>query len=159
MLGHLIPEGGGDPIPLLKESLIIGRAESSDIVLRFPNVSARHCLLACTGGYWYVTDLDSSNGTKVNGSRVLRKRINPGDKISVAKHCYEMQYSPTDNGAIGPPPPEEDEISQIMTASLLQRAGLQRQRPDGKPQSMGPTRVNLNDNRPGQLKRPKFQDD
>ena len=34
MLGQLIPEGGGDPIPLLKENLIIGRAESSDIVLR-----------------------------------------------------------------------------------------------------------------------------
>ncbi len=130
MFGHLIPHGGGDPIPLLKTSLTIGRAESCDVVLRFPNVSSRHCLLSCNGGYWFITDLDSSNGTKVNGNRILRKRVDPGDMISVAKHIYEMKYSPVDIGAVGPPPPDEDEVSQILNASLLQRAGLQRQRPD-----------------------------
>lgn len=130
MFGHLVPHGGGDPIPLLNKSLVVGRAESCDVVLRFPNVSSRHCMLTCNQGYWFVTDLDSSNGTKVNGSRVLRKRLDPGDKLSVAKHVYDVRYSPVEIGAVGPPPADEDEVSQIMNASLLQRAGLQRQRPD-----------------------------
>ena len=126
MFGQLIPLGGGDPIPLLKNTLLIGRVESCDIVLRFPNVSSRHCNLALDGGYWFVTDLDSSNGTKVNGNRILRKRLDPGDELSVAKHKYKIDYAPSDCGAMGPPPPDEDEIAQIMSASLLQRAGLNR---------------------------------
>ena len=51
-LGELLPVGGGDPIPLLKKSLLVGRRESCDIVLRFSNVSAHHCQLTLTGGYW-----------------------------------------------------------------------------------------------------------
>ena len=70
MYGELIPVGGGDTIPLLKKSLLVGRRESCDIVLRFPNVSAHHCQLTLMGGYWYVRDLQSRNGVKVNNNRV-----------------------------------------------------------------------------------------
>ena len=69
MYGELLPVGGGDPIPLLKKSLLVGRRESCDIVLRFSNVSAHHCQLTVTGGYWHVRDLNSRNGVKVNGCR------------------------------------------------------------------------------------------
>ncbi len=51
MYGELMPLGGGDPIPLLKRSLMIGRRESCDIVLRFSNVSAHHRQLTDNGGY------------------------------------------------------------------------------------------------------------
>lgn len=88
MFGELIPQGGGDPIPLLKQNLLIGRRESCDIVLRFANVSAHHCQLALVGGYWYVKDLKSRNGVKVNGLRVTERRIDPGDTLSVGKHTY-----------------------------------------------------------------------
>ena len=47
MYGQLLPLGGGDPIPLLKTELLVGRRESCDIVLRFANVSAHHCQLDC----------------------------------------------------------------------------------------------------------------
>ncbi len=73
MYGELVPVGGGDPIPLLKKSLLVGRRESCDIVLRFSNVSAHHCQLTLNGGYWYVKDMNSRNGLKVNGLRVIRK--------------------------------------------------------------------------------------
>ena len=160
MYGELVPVGGGDPIPLLKKSLTIGRIESCDIVLRFPNVSSKHCHLTCESGYWYVTDLDSRNGTKVNDHRVLRKRLDPGDSLSVAKHKYEVKYSPVDIGAIGPPPPDEDEVGQIMGASLLQKAGLQR-RPGagGAGGATDPRRFDVRDNRAGQMKRPDPRDD
>jgi adenylate cyclase len=126
MFGQMVPIGGGDTIPLLKKNLMIGRRESCDIVLRFANVSAHHCQLSCENGYWYVKDLNSRNGTKVNGKRVQKKRIDPGDTISVAKHNYEFLYSPAELGAVGPPPPDETEGDAIWGTSLLDRAGLER---------------------------------
>lgn len=133
MYGQLLPLGGGDPIPLLKTELLVGRRESCDIVLRFANVSAHHCQLECDGGYWYIVDLNSRNGVKVNGKRIQRKRLDSGDQIAVAKHQYRLEYSPADNGAVGPPPPEDD-AEDIMSQSLLQRAGLDRTA-NQKPQS------------------------
>ncbi|MCA9212134.1 MAG: FHA domain-containing protein [Planctomycetales bacterium] len=129
MYGEMIPVGGGDTIPLLKKSLKIGRRESCDIVLRFANVSAHHCQLELRDGYWYAKDLGSRNGTKVNGKRVDEKRIDPGDAFAVAKHKYEFVYSPAENGAVGPPPPDPGESAEqgsIMSKSLLERAGLKR---------------------------------
>ena len=74
MYGELIPMGGGDTIPLMKKTLLIGRRESCDIVLRFANVSAHHAQLSCNGGYWYVRDLKSRNGVKVAGLRIFSDR-------------------------------------------------------------------------------------
>ncbi|MDY0168776.1 MAG: FHA domain-containing protein [Thermoguttaceae bacterium] len=127
MYGELAPLGGGDSIPLLKKTLLVGRRESCDVVLRFSNVSAHHCQLTVNGGYWYVRDLQSRNGVKVNGIRVNEKRLDPGDKLSIARHNYEIQYSPAELGAVGPPPLEEPE-SDILGKSLLERAGLDRRR-------------------------------
>ena len=124
MYGELIPLGGGDAIPLLKKQLLVGRRESCDIVLRFANVSAHHCQLFINGGYWYVRDMKSRNGVKVNGIAVQEKRIDPGDQFAVAKHKYKLAYSPADLGAVGPPP-ADDLPQEIMKESLLSRAGLQ----------------------------------
>ena len=122
MYGELVPLGGGDPVPLLKKSLLVGRRESCDIVLRFANVSAHHCQLECHDGYWYVRDMNSKNGTRVNNVRVNEKRLDPGDELRVAKHKYCVEYSPLDLGAVGPPP--SDEIpTDVMSKSLLERAG------------------------------------
>jgi adenylate cyclase len=123
MYGELIPVGGGDPIPLLKKTLLVGRRESCDIVLRFPNISAHHCQLKVEYGYWYVTDLNSRNGVKVNDVRATEKRIDPGDTVSIAKHKFQLQYSPHDLGAVGPPP-DDDAPAAIFGKSLLERAGL-----------------------------------
>lgn len=144
MYGELLPKGGGDPVPLLKKSLLVGRRESCDIVLRFANVSAHHCQLTCEGGYWYVKDLNSKNGTKVNGSRVASKRLSPGDELAVAKHKYEMTYSPIDLGAVGPPP-ADDLPEDVMSQSLLERAGLERNDDFKK-------RYEVLDDRAGQIK-------
>ncbi len=139
MYGELIPQGGGDPIPLLKKQLLIGRRESCDIVLRFANVSAHHCQLFINGGYWFVRDMKSRNGVKVNGIKVQEKRIDPGDEVCVAKHKYQLTYSPSDLGAIGPPP-ADDLPNEIMRESLLSRAGLQ-----AVPKNSPPPRDRRND--------------
>ncbi|MEM9185117.1 MAG: FHA domain-containing protein [Planctomycetota bacterium] len=125
MYGELIPLGGGDPIPLLKTTLLVGRRESCDIVLRFANVSAHHCQLTIDGGYLYARDLQSRNGIKVNDAKVQEQRLDPGDTLAVAKHKYRVEYSPADLGAVGPPP-DENGKREIMRESLLSRAGLEK---------------------------------
>jgi adenylate cyclase len=162
MYGELIPLGGGDPIPLLKKRLLVGRRESCDIVLRFANVSAHHCELYVNGGYWYIRDMQSRNGVKVNNIKVSEKRIDPGDNVAVAKHHYELMYSPADLGAIGPPPPD-DLPAEIMNESLLSRAGLQSHKmpasPPGAPRDRRNdratgSRYDVLDDGPGQIKLP-----
>lgn len=123
--GELVPIGGGDPIPLRKANLLVGRRESCDICLRFSNVSAHHAQLENHGGYWYVRDMNSRNGTRVNGTRVTEKRLDPGDELRIAKHKYKISYSPIDLGAIGPPPSDQLPVD-LMGKSLLERAGLDR---------------------------------
>ncbi|MCA9121508.1 MAG: FHA domain-containing protein [Planctomycetaceae bacterium] len=123
--GEMIPKGAGDPIPLLKRKLLVGRRESCDIVLRFGNVSAHHCELTLESGYWFVRDLNSQNGTRVNGYRVTKRRIDPSDVLTVAKYEYEIKYSPADLGAVGPPPDGGD-LEDILGSSLLESAGLNR---------------------------------
>lgn len=117
MLGQLVPLGGGDPIPLQKEKLLVGRRDSCDITLDYPNVSSHHCELEIVNGYWHVRDLNSSNGTKVNGERVTERFLQPGDTLIIAKHRYEVSYTPDPSL----PPPEERDPFAI---SLLEKAGL-----------------------------------
>jgi adenylate cyclase len=152
MFGELVPISGGDPIPLLKKQLLVGRRESCDICLRFSNVSAHHCTLTINGGYWFVKDMNSRNGTKVNDARVAERRLDPGDMLAIAKHKYEVKYSPADLGAVGPPPAQDDAES-IFAKSLLERAGLKKEvqhiRDDSEIK-----RYNPNDDRPGQIKIP-----
>ena len=154
MYGELIPVGGGDPIPLLKKGLLVGRRESCDVVLRFSNVSAHHCQLTVNAGYWYVRDLESRNGVKVNGVRIsAERRLDPGDILSVAKRKYEVAYNPIELGAIGPPPPDTVE-TEMFSKSLLERAGLERgvkKQQRGKPSRDGSTRYDLSNDDPGQL--------
>jgi adenylate cyclase len=155
MFGELLPVGGGDPIPLLKKSLLIGRRESCDIVLRFSNVSAHHCQLTLNGGYWFVKDLKSRNGVKVNGLRVEEKRLDPGDSLAVARHMYEIQYSPVDLGAVGPPP-AEDLPADFMQQSLLERAGLagHGKKPIFKPDPTETRRYDILNDKAGQIRDP-----
>lgn len=127
-VGELVPVGGGDPIPLRRGTLTIGRRESCDISLKFPNISGLHCELAYKdAGYWQVRDLGSTNGIKVNGERVLNRALRPGDEIAIAKRKYKIQYNLTPAG--------ESALEAVLSAdedvfsqSLLEKAGLAKRR-------------------------------
>ena len=122
--GQLTPVGGGDPIPLLKRRLMIGRRGEADIQLKFNNVSTQHCRLTLEQGYWFVRDLNSRNGIKVDSRTVTRKRVDPNSKLSIARHEYVIEYDPQALGACGPPPADDDYMDELMRSSLMDRAGL-----------------------------------
>jgi pSer/pThr/pTyr-binding forkhead associated (FHA) protein len=124
--GQLTPCGGGDTIPLNKKRITIGRRGEADIQLQFSNVSNKHCRLTVEQGYWFARDLNSRNGTKVDDKKIARKRLDPGCKLSIAKHEYTVEYEPQALGAYGPPPADDDYVDGLMRSSLMDRAGLTR---------------------------------
>ena len=64
----------------------IGRSTGADFILDAALVSRVHCqLLALGDGELEVRDLESTNGTYVNGNRVERARLAPGDKVQVGR--------------------------------------------------------------------------
>lgn len=114
-LGKLTPNEGGAPIALLEPNLVVGRSRSCNIRLKVSTVSSRHCSLTHEDGYWFVEDLSSSNGVKVNGERIDRKILMPGDQLSVSTKHFVIEYTPE-----GEPPRD----SSLFSKSLLEKAGL-----------------------------------
>lgn len=120
--GELIPQGGGDSIPLLRTPLVLGRRESCDVCLQYPNVSSRHCELLFKQGFWIIKDLDSTNGIKVNDSRVYRKILRSGDMVTVGQRRFRIQY--TESGTRNTLEEFEKEMEETMNIPLLEKAGL-----------------------------------
>jgi adenylate cyclase len=118
--GTLNPIGGGDIMPLVREHMTLGRRESCDIRLNFPNISSVHCEFTFQDGYWFIKDLNSTNGVKVNGNRVFRKVLLPGDELTIGKKKYIIHYTL----AAGRRALEEIMEDDVMSQSLLERAGL-----------------------------------
>jgi hypothetical protein len=62
----------------------LGRSRQCDVVLDDPNVSRQHAEIRPRGGSWVLTDLGSTNGSRINGRTVERAEvIKPGDEIEV----------------------------------------------------------------------------
>lgn len=119
--GELVPVGGGDAIPLIRDVMTIGRRESCDICLKFQNVSSVHAELALKNGVWFLRDMGSTNGVKVNGERTQRRPLRPGDELGIAGHKYTIQYSFAEGTAVDDVFAEEEDVFQ---QSLLEKAGL-----------------------------------
>ena len=61
--------------------VVLGRSKDSDIRVEDANVSRRHAELRREGADWWLVDLDSTNGTELNGRRVSRSKLTDGDTI------------------------------------------------------------------------------
>jgi adenylate cyclase len=122
--GRLVPEGGGDNIPLIRENLTMGRRETCDIPLQFPNVSGLHCEVFFQDGFWWIKDLGSTNGIKVNGVKVPKKLLHPGDRITIARRTYTIEYEPPVGQHAMDELLEDMEEEDILSTPLLERAGL-----------------------------------
>lgn len=73
----------GRHIPLDTYEVVIGRLPTCTICIDDANVSRRHAAIVRLDDGWAVTDLDSTNGTRVNGTEVTRARLHDGDVIEV----------------------------------------------------------------------------
>ena len=75
-----------------QSKVMVGRADESELQLSGQFVSRHHALIVLSDGQVFIEDLKSFNGTIVNGSKITRHKISPGDKISIGD--YELRTSP-----------------------------------------------------------------
>ena len=66
-----------------QQRLLVGRCDGCDVVLSDSTVSRWHARLVWRDGAWIVQDLDSTNGTLVNGRPVQRCEVRPGDRLAL----------------------------------------------------------------------------
>ena len=66
-----------------KRSVVLGRSKECDLQVNDPNVSRRHAELRQEGATYWLVDLDSTNGTELNGRPVKRAKLSDGDRITL----------------------------------------------------------------------------
>ncbi|MGE3074066.1 MAG: HEAT repeat domain-containing protein [Dehalococcoidia bacterium] len=95
--GPALELGTGERIPLA-ESLVIGRSTEADLVLADAEASRKHAQIRASGQTYLISDLESRNGTTVNGEAVIEPRVlRDGDEIRMGKTSMVFR---------APPPPE-----------------------------------------------------
>src|SRR4051812_3955969 len=127
VLGILKPVGGGDPIPLKKPEVIIGRRRSSDVCLDFNNISGKHCQLRLINSVWHVRDLGSTNGTSLNGLALTSEHsVMPDDELGLASHLFTIDYEPGGPDAVLHKHDMDETAEETPTHrhSLLELAGI-----------------------------------
>ncbi len=95
MFARLVDTKTGEILEIPKPRVLIGRRRGCDIIVNQPMVSAHHCLLYRTeeDGCWHVRDLQSTNGTWVNGVRISESQVFSGDEIHFGKlPGYRLEY-------------------------------------------------------------------
>jgi pSer/pThr/pTyr-binding forkhead associated (FHA) protein len=86
---------------LWSRQTVIGRSESSDVVIDLPQVSALHARLSYRTGGLHVRDLGSANGVRVNGAPAGEQDLHPGDRVVVADLPFRVQRTWWPTPAVG----------------------------------------------------------
>ena len=79
---------------LTGQSMTMGREPDNDIIVENLLVSGYHARIDPAGREYILTDLQSKNGTFVNGERVTSTKLKDGDQILVGKHTIVFTLSP-----------------------------------------------------------------
>ena len=99
--GWLNPQGKNAQMgyPLNKRCMLIGRDVDNDIMINSSSISRTHAQLVRMEGAFLILDLDSKNGTYVNGEKVVQKQLHDGDSITVGEVHFLLRVNPEDVAA------------------------------------------------------------
>jgi len=112
MLAKLISIDGDHPIVLTKDVTVVGRKRGvCDVYIDRSSVSKLHCVVVKTDGLLFIRDLGSTNGTKVNGQRVTRGALLPGDELAFANARFQVYLGPDEEPDNGRP-----DRTEVMSA-------------------------------------------
>ncbi|OVE78407.1 hypothetical protein BVX98_00155 [bacterium F11] len=118
-------------VELSKNEVRFGRKPDNDIVINNPAVSGYHGLFKKEGDGYVVEDLNSTNGTFVNGRRIKKSHLEDNDNIRVAKHILEFHTdsnAPKPKGLDIPIDPTQEAKKEVLRKSL----GLPPESEEGK---------------------------
>ncbi len=98
----LITASGTVTHELAEDVITLGRSPENAIQIDDPSVSGRHARLEIAEGEYHLKDLESTNGTRVNGQPIQSILLRPGDRIRLGKveACFECE-----SGTVAQPPP------------------------------------------------------
>jgi hypothetical protein len=99
-----LPDGSLHDILLDKERLTIGRRADNDVCLPFPAVSGEHAAVVTILADSFLEDLNSTNGTLVNGKAVVKHFLRDNDLIDIGRQ--RLMYFSHDGAAAEPLPPD-----------------------------------------------------
>ena len=80
----------GQTVSLTENEIIVGRESSAGLCLADLSVSRYHCRIQSEGGQLQIVDLESLNGTFVNGLPVSARSLNHGDQIRIGDSCFSL---------------------------------------------------------------------
>ena len=98
-------------IELAKERTSIGRRPYNDVVIDNLAVSGEHAALQIAGADYFVEDLNSTNGSYLNGKALKRERLNSGDIVEIGK--YKIKFVGDD------PQAQKHEATMIMRPGAM----------------------------------------
>lgn len=97
------------------QELVVGRAEPSDVVIHDRSLSRQHARLSWRDGRMQLRDLDSTNGSVVNGEQVTTADVQPGDEILVGEVRVAVLAGGQARRA-----PEVDASDEVFSAAVQQ---------------------------------------
>jgi hypothetical protein len=84
-------DGSERTVALTSDTVTIGRLADCDVVLKDKGASRKHAQLKLRDGAWTLTDLGSTNGTRLNGQTVQSRELTDGDKITIGTTVIEFR--------------------------------------------------------------------
>jgi predicted component of type VI protein secretion system len=118
MSAQLVALTDGRIIQVDKAILVVGRHAECDVQILSPKISRMHCCIAQVGDHLVVRDLNSTNGIRVNGVRMIEGRLAAGDELAIGTHRYQVRG---DGLAVKSPAPR---AASEMPASKRQPKGV-----------------------------------
>jgi Nif-specific regulatory protein len=118
----IVREGSrqGVVIPMENKQLVFGRTEECDVMLADPNVSRRHAQAVLLNGLVAMVDLNSSNGTLVNGVPISRIFLMDGDEVRLGSTMLVFADDSEDGRSDDPLVPSRDIASPTPRAAFSQ---------------------------------------
>lgn len=90
-VARYVLRGPGVDAELTEGIMVVGRSRRCDVVLTDPNVSRQHAELRLRNGVVAVRDLDSTNGTRVNGRTIREATVHAGDRIELGTSLLRLE--------------------------------------------------------------------
>jgi pSer/pThr/pTyr-binding forkhead associated (FHA) protein len=81
----------GRIVALPNQMVTFGRAPDNDVVVGDPATSGHHGRIEVRNGFFWISDLGSTNGTLVNGEPVIEKQLGDGDMVAIGQNT--MRFS------------------------------------------------------------------
>lgn len=124
------PEFEGRVFELLKPQMSLGRLPDNDIHIDHGSVSGHHAMLTLDGEDFLVQDMNSTNGTRVNGAKISQHKLTRGDLLQVGN--IQLSYESEAVGAAQPLPEISDGLDVGNAASSTRPADFKNASPYGR---------------------------